>query len=179
MCICEHIPSLPLATGVFLVVHHREFKKTTNTGVLALRALPNSALGVWGDDEVPFDAAPLADPDRHALVLTPSDDALVLDAALAATLPRPLCLVVPDGSWRQALKMPRRVPALMGLPRVKLPPGPETRYRLREEVRDYGLATFEAIARALGCLEGAAAQATLEALFERYVAATLYTRGRT
>jgi hypothetical protein len=39
-----------------------------------------------------------------------------------------------------------------------------------------GLATLEAIARALGVLESSAVQQQLEALFERMVAATLSTR---
>lgn len=178
MCICEHIPSVALETRLILVVHRREFKKTTNTGVLALRALPNSALAIWGDVDAPLDDATLIPPGHHAIVLTPSDDAAVLTPELAATLPRPVALVVPDGTWRQALKMPRRVPALAALPRVVLPLGATTRYFLREETHDYGLATFEAIARALGALEGPEPQATLEALFERYVAATLRIRGR-
>jgi DTW domain-containing protein YfiP len=60
---------------------------------------------------------------------------------------------------------------------VTLPDGPPTRYRLRREPREGGLATFEAIARALGILESTEVQAQLEAVFERMVAETLATRG--
>jgi len=179
-CICATVPSLTLETWLVLVVHRREFKKTTNTGVLGLRALTRSALAVWGDADAPFDAPPvLAEPERRALVLTPSDDAVVLTPEWRAAHPGPYTLVVPDGTWRQAMKMPRRVPELADLTRVKLAPGPSTRSQLREETHPWGLATFEAIARALGVLEGDAVQVELEALFERYVAATLKTRGRT
>jgi len=43
---------------------------------------------------------------------------------------------------------------------------------------EWGLATFEAIARAIGVLESADAQARLEAAFARVVAITLASRGR-
>lgn len=178
MCVCEHIPSIALETRLVLVLHRREFKKTTNTGVLAARALTNSDIAIWGDSDAPLADDALLPPGHHGVVLTPSEDAIPLDAAAALALPRPVALVVPDGTWRQALKMPRRIPALAALPRVTLPAGPLTRYHLREETHAHGLATFEAIARALGALEGPEVQARLEALFDRYVDATLRTRGR-
>lgn len=177
-CICAALPSLTLATRVVLVMHRREYKKTTNTGVLALRTLSNSALAIWGEPSDPPDPALFDDGERRALVLTPSDDAELLTPAVAAADPRPVTLIVPDGTWRQANKMPRRVPALAALPRVRLAGGPPTRYRLREETHPWGLATFEAIARALGVLEGPPVRQTLEAAFERMVEATLATRGR-
>jgi DTW domain-containing protein YfiP len=86
-------------------------------------------------------------------------------------------MIVPDGSWRQASKARRRIPGLDAAECVTLPPGPPTRYRLRREPKDGGLATFEAIARVLGILESAAVQAELEAFFERMVETTLATRG--
>ena len=178
VCICDTIPSFDLKTRVLLVMHRREFMKTTNTGVLALRALTNGGLVLWGERHTPFAAPELAAPDCRALVLTPTEDAVELNAAWRQEHPGPYTLVVPDGTWRQALKMVRRVPELADRPRVTLPTGTPTRYQLRDETHAGGLATFEAIARALGVLEGEAVQAELEALFERYVGATLRTRGR-
>ncbi|MCC6998050.1 MAG: DTW domain-containing protein, partial [Deltaproteobacteria bacterium] len=58
-----------------------------------------------------------------------------------------------------------------------LPLGAPSAYRLRREPKVGGLATFEAIARALGILESPAVEATLTALLERMVTATLRTRG--
>ncbi|MCA9514864.1 MAG: DTW domain-containing protein [Myxococcales bacterium] len=178
-CICAAIPAIETRTRVVLVMHHRELKKTTNTGTLAQKALVNSAIVTWGHPEEAHDDTLLAvPPGRRGLVLSPAADALPLDAALAAADPRPVTLFVPDGSWRQAMKIPRRLPALADLPRVTLAAGAPTAYHLREEVRSFGLATIEAIARALGVLDGPAAQAALEAVFDAMVAATLATRGR-
>ena len=64
------------------------------------------------------------------------------------------------------------------LPRLALPPGPPSVYQLRVEPFEHGLATFEAIARALGILEGRDVQAALEKAFRLMVQRTLITRGR-
>jgi DTW domain-containing protein YfiP len=88
-----------------------------------------------------------------------------------------MTLVVPDGTWRQAGKMCRRLPWMAGLRRVALPEGPPTEYRLRAEVVAGGLATAEAIARALGILEGPAVQGEIERVLRLMVERTLLTRG--
>ncbi|MCB9680715.1 MAG: DTW domain-containing protein [Alphaproteobacteria bacterium] len=178
LCVCDRIPTLDTATRLVLVQHKRELPKTTATGPLALFALTNSEGVVHGRDDAPLDLTHLHQPDRRVLVLFPDDDARVLDADLLDADPRPVTLVVPDGNWRQASKIPRRVPGLVDAERVVLPEGDPTRYRLRREPRDGGLATLEAIARAYGVLEGAAVQAALEDLFDLVVERTLWTRAR-
>jgi DTW domain-containing protein YfiP len=73
--------------------------------------------------------------------------------------------------------MARRLPGLARVEMVKLPEGPPTRWGLRREPRADGLATFEAIARALGIIESPAVQAGLEAFFSLMVQRTLQSRG--
>ena len=85
-----------------------------------------------------------------------------------------------DLSWRQASKMRKRVPGLAAVPCVTLPDAGPTDYRLRSEPHAGGLATFEAIARALCILEGDAGpaiEATMLALFRVMVERTLWLRG--
>ena len=50
-------------------------------------------------------------------------------------------------------------------------------YRLRTEAHDRGLATIEAIARAMGILEGDHVQRALEHVFRAMVDRTLWSRG--
>ena len=175
-CLCAELPRLTTTTRVVLVMHRREVSKTTATGPLALRILVNSELRVHGHQESPVDLTDLHTGDRRVLALYPSDDARPLDAAFVRADPRPITLVVPDGSWRQASKAARRIPGFDAAERVTLPAGPPSRYRLRREPKDGGLATFEAIARVLGIVESAELQAQLEAAFERMVEETLATR---
>jgi tRNA pseudouridine65 synthase len=68
------------------------------------------------------------------------------------------------------------VSSLVQAERVALVAGEPSRYHLRNEPREGGLATFEAIARALGVLESHAVRQQLEALFARMVERTLLTR---
>jgi DTW domain-containing protein YfiP len=176
-CICAAAPRLTLATRVVLVMHRREVAKTTATGPLALQTLTNSELRVHGHREKPVDLRDLHTGARRVLALFPADDAQPLSPAFAPADGRPVTLIVPDGSWRQASKSLRRISGLAQAERVTLPAGPPTRYRLRREPKQGGLATFEAIARVLGILESPAVQAQLEAFFDRMVEATLATRG--
>jgi len=176
-CLCAAIPRLDLGTRIVVVMHRREASKPTATARLALMALPNSELAIHGHDDARVDLRHLHDAGRRVLALFPADDARPLDAALLAADPRPVTLVVPDGSWRQASKAVRRIPGLAEAERVTLPAGAPSGYRLRREPKVGGLATFEAIARALGILESPAVEATLTALLERMVTATLKTRG--
>jgi DTW domain-containing protein YfiP len=94
--------------------------------------------------------------------------------------PRPVALVVPDGNWRQASRVRNRVPRLRDVPCVSLPAGEPSVYRLRFEAHPAGLATLEAIARALRVLErenGPAVERALLAPFNAMVDRTLWSRG--
>jgi tRNA pseudouridine65 synthase len=178
LCLCAEIPRLELATRVVLVMHHREISRTTATGPLALRALTNGELQVHGARDAALDLSALHGQGRRVMVLFPSDDARPLTPELLAADRRPVTLVVPDGNWRQASRAARRIPGLAQAEPVALVAGAPSRYRLRREPREGGLATFEAIARALGILESAAVRAQLETLFLHMVERTLDTRGR-
>ena len=140
-------------------------------------AVPTCEIRLRGEIDTPFDDSGLHDPSRRTLVLFPSDEAEPLTREFLARDPRPVTLVVPDGNWGQASSAIRREPALRDLPRVVLPALGATRYRLRVEPHAEGLATYEAIARALGVLEGPELRASLEQLFEAMVESTLATRG--
>jgi len=100
-----------------------------------------------------------------------------LTADFARTLPGPVNLIVPDGSWSQTRKFVRREPSLAGIPHVKLPGGPPSEYRLRIQPRETWLCTLEAIARGLGFLESYDVQQQLETLLRVMVERTLWSRG--
>jgi DTW domain-containing protein YfiP len=177
LCFCAQIPHLHLQTRVVMLMQVSEVVLTTNTAKLATRALANSELLVRGRKDQPLETRDLAAGDGSVLLLYPREPAIELTAEFAAGLKRPITLVVPDGSWRQTRKMVSRDTALAGLPRVKLPPGPPSEYRLRIQPEEGTVCTFEAIARALGILEEATAQAELEAVFRIMVERTLWSRG--
>jgi DTW domain-containing protein YfiP len=178
ICLCADIPSIELATKIVVLMHYREQKLTTNTATLACLALPNSELHIRGEKGERVDVESFLPKEGEAVLLYPTDDALELNAETLRSLRRPLTLVVPDGSWRQARKVASREPELLSIRRVKLPPGPPSNYRLRYSPHEENLSTFEAISRAIGIIEGPAIQEKLDELFLKKVERTLWSRGK-
>jgi len=178
-CICAESPNLDLPTRVVIFMHCREKSLSTNTARLARRALKGCEIRIRGEQDRPTDGSNLIEPGRRTVVLFPSEEARVLDAAWLAENPGPYTLIVPDGNWRQASKCVRREPDIAELPRIKLPPGPLSEYKLRTEPTPESVCTYEAIARALGVIEGRDVQERLEVFFRAKVELTLRTRGRT
>lgn len=176
LCACALIPRLVTRTRLVLIIHRTELRKTTNTGRLATQCLVDSQLIVRGDDEP---TGPIAfPPDVAPVLLFPADDAVPLDTLVPTLGGKPVVLVVPDGTWRQAAKTRNRVPGLRDIPCASLPAGGgPSLYRLRVASQADGLATIEAIARAFGILEGPEIQAALEHPFRVMVDRTLWARG--
>lgn len=176
LCLCLLIPRLETRTRLVLVIHRREDRKSTNTGRLAAECLPNSEVIVRGDAGS-HPVVPAAwSPGTQPLLLFPDIDAIPL--ARFATSTRPVTLVVPDGTWRQASKVRRRIPWLRDVPCVSIEHDAPTAYQLRNEIRDDGLATMEAVARSFGLLEGASVRSALEGVMRVLVERTLWSRGQ-
>lgn len=177
LCICALVPKVPTRTRVLCILHKVEQWKTTNTGHLAAKCLPNCELRVRGVREQELDLRGFDDPAFRTVVLFPSDDAELLDAAWVARDPRPVQLIVPDGTWKQARRIVNRVPALRAATKVVIPRGDASRYGLRRAPREDGVCTFEAIVAALRVLEGEQVRAPLEHIFQVFVDRTRWSRG--
>jgi DTW domain-containing protein YfiP len=177
LCICASIPRLTISTSVIVLIHHREVKMPTNTGRLAHQCLVGSRLVLRGLKDDPAALGPDASFAGTPLLLHPTEDATPLDAGFQAKIPPPYTLIVPDGSWRQASKMGSREQSLKGILRVKLVAAEPSRYQLRKETKPGGLATIEAIGRALGFLESPLIERELEKIFALMVERTLRSRG--
>lgn len=173
LCFCAELVPRTVATRVVVVCHQAEAKKPTNTGRWIPLTLAGGEVRLRGGRLPPLETDDLRDPARRTLLLYPTADSVELTPS-----DRPVTLVVPDGNWRQARKVNSREPGLKTAERVHLPPGPASRYQLRSHPDPRYVCTFEAVARALGILEGAEVQQHLEEIFERMVQRTLWTRGK-
>jgi DTW domain-containing protein YfiP len=174
LCICDLIPRIETRTRLLLLIHRREARKPTNSGRLGAACLTNSEVIVRGHEGSPTRSL-VWDEETQPLFLYPHDDAIPIVRFAASE--RPITLVVPDGTWRQAAKARHRVAGLRNVPCVSLEPDAPTSYRLRTETRIGGLATLEAIARAFGVLEGTHVRTALELVFRAMVERTLWSRG--
>jgi len=117
-------------------------------------------------------------PGYQGMVLFPCAEAQELDRGFIDRFQGPFVLIALDGRWGQAARMLRREPSLSGLPVVKLPAGNPSSYRLRKQSHQNRVCTFEAVARALGVIEGREVQKTLESFFELSMERILAFRGK-
>ncbi|MEW5848234.1 MAG: tRNA-uridine aminocarboxypropyltransferase [Myxococcota bacterium] len=177
LCLCAEIRVLPVRTRVVVLMHQREIFKSSGTGRLAARALQDGAVLVRGERDSRLDGSDVLHPQRQALVLYPDENAAVLTPEYVARDGRPVTLVVPDGTWRQARKVMWREPWLLDVPRVCLPAGAPSSYGLRHTPYPERTCTLEAIARALEILEGPSVRVELERLLGILVERTRFARG--
>ncbi len=180
LCVCLAMPHFDLQTRVSVIMQSKEFSITTNTGHLIPKILKNSSLhfrGHWNKKPLQINDE-LSKSNYQPLVLFPAEDAQVLTSDFVKQLTKPAHLIVLDGNWRQASKMMKRVPELADLPKVILPNGGPSRYRLRISPRDDGVCTLEAISRALSFFEGDDVQRKIDTFFETMVSRVLWTRGK-
>ena len=206
LCICALLPCLETRTRVVLVVHQLEAVKPTNTGLLAVRCLANSAVVYRGRPPAGADTGTSAfaeAPGVQHLMLYPHPSATPLAAWRGRTepiaweagelcsprtiaggfgnpprVPESITLLVPDGTWRQAARTRTRfAPDAGTIPCVSLPASSSGR-RLRTASAPQRLATLEAVARALGILEGPEIEAALLRVYRIMTERTLWSNGR-
>ena len=187
LCICGLLPRLETRTRVVLVVHQLEADKPTNTGLLAARCLTNSTVVYRGRAPDGADALTHAPrttatpafsdvPGAQLLMLFPHPSATPLAAWRGRT--EPIVLLVPDGTWRQAARMRARLaPDPREIPCVSLPASSSGR-RMRNGSTPQQLATLEAVARALGILDGPEVESALLRIYRIMTERTLWSNGR-
>ncbi len=168
VCVCDDVPRVDNAVHVVIVRHNLEAHKASNTARLAAMSLARCELHDYGAPGLPFDDAPLRAPGAH--LVFPEGPALA-----GPPSPLPERLIVLDGNWNQARRMRQRIGALRGVPLLSLAPPPVAPDRLRSQPLSEGMATIEAIARALALLGDDAAAAALDALYATFVERSLLT----
>lgn len=148
----QNLESLPkMAFEVVLVYHPKEIIKSTNTGHVIQRSLPNHTKElIWHRQTLSQQVSELS-PDYETVLLYPSEEAIPIEAYCnhQGDPPKPIRLVVLDGTWQQAQKMMLQSPALKALPKVKLVHMPKSQYELRKNQKPMGLCTLESAAEAL------------------------------
>ncbi|MGB4074986.1 tRNA-uridine aminocarboxypropyltransferase [Pseudomonas sp.] len=174
-CLCALIPQLSSRSRILILQHPSEVKHALNTARLAALGLCNAELLV-GEvfEELP---ALLQQPGYQTCLLFPGDAALPAAQFAQAQTGLPLLLVVPDGTWRKARKLLHLNPVLAALPRVVLPDGLQSRYRLRKAPMPGALSTIEAIVSVLNIVEAPACFDALLRPFEALIEGQIEAMG--
>ena len=150
-CCCRALPGMRSRTQVVVLQHPREARLAIGSAWMVRLALPETEIhrGVrFGDHPRVREIAA----DGRAALLFPGEGA-VPAGSLGGEPPR--ALVVLDGTWHQAERMLRDSPPLAALPRLSVTSDRPSGYGdLRREPAPHCLSTVEAVALALGALEG-------------------------
>jgi DTW domain-containing protein YfiP len=157
--VCAVWPALASLREVSIVMPASEARAASNSARLASLWLANSRCHVRGADGLRDPAELLARP--GTVILFPGGNA---PAPAPADVQH---LVVPDGTWAQALRIERRWLAATALPRLQLDSSWPSAYGLRRNTRGQ-LCTFEAVAIALGVLGEPALARVLLARFAEW-----------
>jgi len=178
LCVCTHAPRVAIRTPLLLVVHVHERGRTSNTARLLALAIRDTTLVGHGGLPAPPDLASHVPTGATPLVLFPGRGARTLTPELVAALPTPPALVVPDGNWKQAGRMAKRLPLLDAAAKVSLPARAFAGRALRCNRPGHRMSTYEAVVQALAILEGEAVVGLLLDFYRRAVDRMLLVRGR-
>jgi DTW domain-containing protein YfiP len=165
-------------TPLVVVAHVHDLGRTSNTVRLLALAVRDATVVPHGVYPAPADLAAHLPAGATPLVLFPGHGARPLTPALVAALPSPPALVVPDGNWKQASRMVKRQPLLAGAVKVALPERDVPGLALRRNHHGHHMSTYEAVAQALGVLEGEAVAGPLREFYRRAVDRMLLVRGK-
>jgi DTW domain-containing protein YfiP len=165
-------------TPLVLVVHVRDWGRTSNTVRLLSLAIRGATLLCHGTFPAPADPAAHVPAGATPVVLFPGHGARPLTPELVASLPSPPALVVPDGNWRQASRMVKRLSLLAGAVKVALPERAFAGMPVRRNQEAHHMSTYEAVAQALGILEGETVAGPLFEFYQRATARMLLVRGK-
>ncbi len=180
LCVCDIAPKLSISTQVFMLLHCGEWLKASNTGHFAQLALDQADIRLHGQPHQPLDTSGFDSPSnqRVNLLLYPGLGAKPLDSVLESLPPESkFNLLIPDGNWSQARRMILRNPVLNQAIRVELR-GPRLDLaRPRRNIYPDRMSTFEAMAQALGHMEGVATEDSLLDFFKEVVARMQVMRG--
>lgn len=159
-CICSEIQKTEPLADFWLLMHHNEFYKPSNTGRLICNSFPSTGVSEWQRLSMPsaFESVLQARKSSACIVFPKASDyqhRMIEDVALLSD--RPL-FIIPDGTWRQARRIFRHSPYLQDLPVIEPNVFMKSRYFLRKAEQDHHLCTAEvavALLEQMGDLQGA------------------------
>ena len=150
VCVCDSIPVVDNATEVIVVQHPRERHHPIGSLRFARLGLEHCRISVAEPQADGGLMAKIEFPEG-AMLLYPGADAIELETLASADRPKHLVLL--DGTWTTVRKLLDGDSRLRALPKVRMTPAIEQRYRIRREPRGECMSTLEAMVSALALLE--------------------------
>ena len=155
-CLCDDLIHVPTTIRFTIIMHHREYHLTSNTGRLGKNTLPNCEIILRGLEDRPINWKAILHEDEETYILFPSTESIAAtpENLLQNNAGKKIHIIVPDGSWKQASKVYKREPALKDIKCIKLPEkNYKSHYYLRKAPKENYLCTYEAMSKVVEELE--------------------------
>jgi DTW domain-containing protein YfiP len=173
-CICAQVPQIQSRVRFFVLRHAKERWRSTNTARIAALALPGTEILDYGlRDALPLQLSQLP-VNAHLLYPTRTRRrSSALDDAESSFIR----VVLPDGNWRQAGRLARRLARAPSLYPLSLEDVQRAPHTLRRSVDPTRLSTIEAMAACLVHFGERENAEQLRALYRAMVEASVAGRG--
>jgi DTW domain-containing protein YfiP len=155
-CFCDELVEVPTNIRFTIIMHHREYHLSSNTGRLARNTLPNCKIILRGLEGESINWNEVINKNEDTYILYPSPDSIEATPhnLLSKNSNKKIHIIVPDGSWKQASKVYKREAALKNIPCIKLPEKNYiSNYHLRKAPQENYLCTYEAMSKVVEELE--------------------------
>jgi DTW domain-containing protein YfiP len=173
LCICDLIPTIKAKTKLVIAMHVAERNKPSNSARILELALSGTEVRLQGLEHQQINLDGIVASQREAFLLFPDGPTTPADLL---KIEKPITLVIPDGTWKQAKKIAHVVTERLKLPQVGLGPGALSSYQLRTPDRIGRISTLEAVVSVLEVLEGPDIANQLRRVFDEMVKRVLSTR---
>ena len=171
-CLCDVRPNIKGKAVFWLLTHHNEIYKPTNTGRLIVDTLQGCRVFKWGRVEPePAFLEALNDPRYRPCIVFPSDEDYQQRMVKADYLQqddRIPAFIILDGTWRQARRMFRLSRYLDNIPAIEPSHTAESRYQLRQSSEPHHLCTAEIAALMLREVNDTTSADVLDSYFDLF-----------
>ena len=179
-CICCEKPLVESKAVFWLLTHHDELYKPTNTGRLIVDAIKGSRVFEWSRTEPEqcfIDA--LQNPDYYPCIVFPSGEGYenrMISANTITAQNKTPAFIILDGTWRQARRMFRLSRYLDHLPVIQAESAFKSGYHLRQAAEEHHLCTAEVGVSMLQDINDTLGAEALGAYFQLFNAEYLQAR---
>ena len=172
-CLCTDKPDVAAKAVFWLLTHHDEFYKPSNTGRLIVDAIHGSKTFEWSRTEPDPDfIALLSDARYRPYLVFPQEADYQQRMVDVESVQRPderiPAFIILDGTWRQARRMFRLSRYLDALPVFEPTVTGLSRYQLRQSAQPHHLCTAEVGAAVLRDIQDEQSASVLDAYFDLF-----------
>ena len=146
LCICGELSQVPLSSPIsfHLFIHYKEYKRTSNTGILLKKLLPSSGKYIAGIEEDTQRLISTLEGCKNVCVMYPGEKSMDLSEWVQAHPDGEKHFILLDSTWNQGRKLLKSLPDTYD--RVKIQPVAPSLIKCKKQTNKGFLSTLECAA---------------------------------